>query len=112
MYNATGVLANRLLCAGHFKPQQKKKETTMSFIIEATHKKTGERRYICAVPVDNQECEFENALVDTLDEAVLYPYQFAEAAAAVIGTFPRTKNLEYEVIEVAPQNAFAAEAVN
>ena len=46
------------------------------------------------------DCEYENTPVDTLDEARHCPYSEAEVAAAVITTFPETRNLTYEVIEV------------
>jgi len=77
------------------------------FVIEMTHKKTGERHYICAVPVMRDDCEYENTPVDTLDEARRYPYEDAEVAAYVVTTFPPTKNLTYQVIDISAKGAGA-----
>ena len=42
--------------------------------------------------------DFQNTMFDTLEEASQFPFPTAEAAAVVIGSFPKTKNIDYEVV--------------
>jgi hypothetical protein len=77
------------------------------FVIEMTHRKTGARRYICAVPATPGGSDYENTPVETLEEARRYPYEDAEVAAYVVTTFPLTKNLTYQVIDLSAKGANA-----
>src|SRR6516164_9809673 len=66
------------------------------FVIEATHRKHGGKIYIGSVP---KKHNFENTLFGSLEEASRYPYPSEQIAAAMVLSFPKTKNLDYAVIE-------------
>jgi hypothetical protein len=85
----------------------------MSYVIKLNHKKGKPPMYVGAVPGatdqdDDQVLalerkgfriyDFENTLFETLEEASQFPYPTAEAAAAVIRDFPKTENIDYEVV--------------
>ena len=87
----------------------------MSYLVKLNHKKGKPPTYVGAVPVatdhnDDQVLamerkgwrvvDFENTLFETLEEASQFPYPTAEAATAVIYGFPKTKNIDYEVVAV------------
>jgi hypothetical protein len=87
----------------------------MSFVIKLNHKKGMPLMYVGAVPVarerdDDQVLalerkgfgveDFENTPFETLEEASEFPYPTAEAAAAVIRGFPKTTNIDYEVVAI------------
>jgi hypothetical protein len=87
----------------------------MGYIIKLNHRKGGLPMYVGAVPVATEHNDnkvralerdglrvqdFENAPFETLEEAREFPYPTAETAAAIIGSFPKTKNIDYEVVVV------------
>jgi hypothetical protein len=70
------------------------------FVIEATHRKLGSKKYFGAKPAAarDTECDFVNTMFDRWEEASRYPYPSQEAAAAMVLSFPDTRNLDYAVI--------------
>jgi hypothetical protein len=90
----------------------------MKFIVEMTHKKTGEKKYVGAVqlPAGTLGSSVEKGLPVTDSEIAIFatlagagdhPFPTAEAAAMVLGTFPQTTNIDYRVIDAEAQTAAA-----
>ena len=86
-----------------------RKAAKAGFVIRGSHKKHSGSIYVCAVPAPDEPPTnykglpmetFENTVVETLEEAMLFPYPSAEVAAAVFAGFPPTKNVSYQVIEI------------
>jgi hypothetical protein len=75
---------------------------SLGYVIEVKHR-AGGSKYIGTVPTESGEPnveDFENTMFDSLEEASKFPFPTAEVAAYVVQTFPPTKNLDYEVVEV------------
>jgi hypothetical protein len=85
----------------------------MGYVIKLNHRKGLPPMYIGTVPVatdhdDDQVIamerkglrvyDFVNTSFETLEEASHFPFPTAENAAVVIGSFPKTKNIDYEVV--------------
>jgi hypothetical protein len=68
-----------------------------NFVIEMTHRETGDKKYIGAVP--DQPDSFTNTMFDRLNDASRYPFPSEQAAAAIIVSLPTTRNIDYAVIE-------------
>ena len=86
----------------------------MAFLIEMTHKRTHEKKYLGTVlvgdgptysvrrahPKVTRVANYENKLFDTLDEARHYGFEWKEAATAVMYSLQQqTRNIDYKVIE-------------
>jgi hypothetical protein len=82
-----------------------------SFVIEMTHRKTGDKKYIGSVPMDDdnepvflngkpvETFSFSNEFFETFEEASRYPFDSQEAAEAVVFSLPKTKNIDFAVVE-------------
>jgi hypothetical protein len=86
----------------------------MGFVIELKHRKSGDSKFVGSVPVktgtdkDARESQSkgytvvdnENTFFETIEEARKFPFETAELAALMVHTFPKTKNIDSEVVEV------------
>jgi hypothetical protein len=75
------------------------------YIIKMTYKKTNEVRYLGSTLSESESSGnvFENTIVTSVAEAMLYGFPSAEEAMFVLEDFNKdcpTKNIDYEVIEV------------
>jgi hypothetical protein len=86
----------------------------MGFVIQLKHRKSGDSKFVGSVPVktgtDKDAREWqgkgytvvdnENTYFETIEEARKIPFEPAELGALMVHTFPKTKNIDYEVAEV------------
>jgi hypothetical protein len=86
----------------------------MGYVIKLNHRKGG-TIYLAAVPVPTDQddpevrklqrqglyvSDCENTNFESFEEASKFPYPTAEVAADVVFSLPKTKNIDYEVVEV------------
>jgi hypothetical protein len=72
----------------------KKNTKSMGYVIKVQNRAGGMTMYIGAVPGHDDKAN----VVDNLEEASKCPWPTVEEALEVVSSFPKTENLDYEVI--------------
>jgi hypothetical protein len=82
----------------------------MKFLVECKNRLTGGIRYLMAVPEESPDHipTYDIQMVRSLAEARCHPFPTEDEAACALNVLPKTKNIDYKVIEI--EEAFAADA--
>ena len=80
----------------------------MGFIVKMTHKVSGESVYYGAIPMDRipvehreDDADFQTHVFHTLDGAKEFSFPSVFAATSCLAGLGHTKNLDFEIVEVA-----------